>query len=321
MSVTTATLPAGTVDAPYAIALGATGGTLPYTWSLASGDLPAGLGLDQSSGVISGTLTTAGVSSFTVEVTDADGASATRAVAITVNPPLSITTLALPNGTVGVPYSSPVDATGGTLPYSWSVVAGALPDGLTISAAGVISGTPTTAGVSGFSTRVDDDAAAAATAALLIDVEPPVTITTTSLPAATVGVAYLASLTSIDGTPPYTWSLASGTLPAGLTIGAAGVISGTPTIAGTSPFTARRRRRRGFVRDEGPLDQRRQPAARHRHRESPSSDRRRPVLDGLERNRWCRVVFVVTRVGNAPGRIDRERGGCDLGDADDCRDA
>src|SRR5262249_51663839 len=66
------------------------------------------------------------------------------------------------------------------------------------------------------------------------------TITPTALPAGTVGVAYTATLTATGGTPPYTWSLASGTLPAGLgPLTAAGVISGTPTATGTSSFTVK----------------------------------------------------------------------------------
>src|SRR5262249_10843973 len=67
----------------------------------------------------------------------------------------------------------------------------------------------------------------------------PLTITTTALPGARVGVAYSATLTATGGTPPYTWSIASGTLPAGLTLTSAGVISGTPTAIGTSSFTVK----------------------------------------------------------------------------------
>ncbi len=238
LSVTTVTLPAATAHAPYAIALGATGGTLPYTWSLDTGTLPDGLTMG-GAGVISGTPGTAGVTDFVVKVTDDDGTSATQAVSITVNPPLSITTLALPDGTVGLPYSAAVTATGGTAPLAWSIPSGALPDGLTMDATGAISGTPTTAGHSAFSARVDDDAAADATAALTIDVKPPVAIATASLPAATVGTPYAATLNAVNGTTPYTWSIAVGALPAGLTVDAAGAISGTPTTAGTSTFTAR----------------------------------------------------------------------------------
>jgi Domain of unknown function (DUF4082)/Putative Ig domain len=66
----------------------------------------------------------------------------------------------------------------------------------------------------------------------------PLTITTTSLPDATAGVSYPATLAATGGTPPYTWSIASGTLPAGLTLApATGEISGTPTATGTSTFT------------------------------------------------------------------------------------
>src|SRR5262245_8012090 len=69
--------------------------------------------------------------------------------------------------------------------------------------------------------------------------QSPLTITTSALPGATAGVAYSATLTATGGTPPYTWSIASGTLPAGLTLTSGGVISGTPTATGTSSFTVK----------------------------------------------------------------------------------
>jgi len=67
----------------------------------------------------------------------------------------------------------------------------------------------------------------------------PLSITTASLPGGTVGVAYLATLTASGGTPAYTWSIASGSLPSGLSLANTGVISGTPTAAGTFIFTVR----------------------------------------------------------------------------------
>jgi large repetitive protein len=92
LALTFAPPPAGNVGAAYATTLTATGGLLPYTWSLSAGSLPPGLQLGAASGTISGTPTVAGTFSFTARVADAAGGTATRATSITVDPgPLSIT--------------------------------------------------------------------------------------------------------------------------------------------------------------------------------------------------------------------------------------
>src|SRR5204863_394156 len=106
---------------------GASGGTPPYSWSVATGSLPAGLNLS-TGGTISGTPSAAGSSSFTVRVTDSASASTTASLSITINPAaLGITTSALPAGTVGTAYSQTLGASGGSPPYSWAVATGSLP--------------------------------------------------------------------------------------------------------------------------------------------------------------------------------------------------
>ncbi len=238
VTVTTASLPAGSVGVTYTAILAASGGVSPYKWSVSSGTLPSGLTLS-SSGTISGTPTAGGSSTFTVQVADAEGtpATASKSLSITVQAALAVATTSLPVGTVGVAYSASLAATGGTSPYSWTILTGNLPVGLNLSVAGTISGTPSTTGTSTFTVQVSDSESTpqSATAQLRITVNT-VNITTQSMPSGTINVAYNATLTAVGGVTPYSWSL-SGNLPAGLSLSTAGVISGTPTATGTSTFT------------------------------------------------------------------------------------
>ena len=236
LQVTTTTLPPGNVATPYAVALTATGGELPWTWSIASGSLPDGLTVDLG-GIISGTPTVSGTFPFSAKVTDGVGATATKPLSITINPQLTITTAALPHGVAGVPYSATLASAGGTAPFVWSHASGTLPGGLSIGTDGVISGTPSVAGDFTFTARVDDAAASFATQPLLLTIDSPLSITTTSLPAATSGVAYSATVNASGGTTPYTWTPPASGLPNGITLGTDGTLSGTTTAVGTSTFT------------------------------------------------------------------------------------
>ncbi|MEK7866544.1 MAG: Ig domain-containing protein, partial [Planctomycetota bacterium] len=242
-SITTTTLPNGQVGAAYNQTLAASGGTPPYTWSLSAGSLPTGLTLAASTGLISGTPTATGAFSFTARVTDANSLSATRALSITIDAAtLNITTTSLPNGQVGAAYSRTLAATGGTTPYTWSLSSGSLPTGLALNAStGAITGTPTATGTSSFTVRANDSASRSDTQALSITIDAAtLNITTTSLASGQVNVAYSQTLAAAGGTTPYTWSLASGSLPTGLSLNAStGAITGTPTAAGTFNFTAR----------------------------------------------------------------------------------
>lgn len=164
-------------------------------------------------------------------------ASATFTLAVKAQP-ITITTVSVPNGVVGTTYSQSLAATGGAGGFTWSVTAGSLPSGLTLASSGTISGTPTATGTFNFTAQVKDSVGTTASQAYTVSIASPLTITTTSIPDATVGVAYTFTLQASGGTAPYTWSISSGTLPAGLTLNSStGVISGTPTTAGSSTIT------------------------------------------------------------------------------------
>lgn len=204
-----------------------------------------------ASGSVSARLTVAANSSqapriirYVVSATG-NGASVQRTVSVTeaaLIPPVVITANALPEGTTGTGYSANVVASGGTPPYSWTVVSGALPKGLSLSPSGTITGTPTGATHAVFTVQVTDASPSpqSTTAALSIDVvPPPLAVSRTSFPEGTTGAFYSTTLAATGGTPPYTWSIASGSLPAGLKLTAGGSISGTPTTGGTVSFTVR----------------------------------------------------------------------------------
>jgi hypothetical protein len=241
LTITTASLPAGSVQHGYSTTVTASGGVTPYTWS-ASG-LPNGLGINSSTGVISGTPTVSGTFPVTVTVTDSggesNGQSAQANYSLKINPQLIITTASLPAGSAQHVYSAVVAATGGATPYTWS--ASGLPNGLSInSSTGVISGTPTVSGSFPLTVTVTDSGGTGNTqstqANYSLTINALLTITTASLPSGTLSHAYSTTVTATGGATPYTWS-ATG-LPNNLTINSStGVISGTPTVSGTFPVT------------------------------------------------------------------------------------
>jgi hypothetical protein len=160
LSVTTTSLSQGQVSVAYTGTLSATGGTAPYSWTVKSGSLPAGLSLS-TAGAITGTPTAAGASTFVAQVTDSkSGSAASGNLSIAISGGmLTITTTTAPTGTVGTAYPSfQLAATGGVPPYTWAVASGSsLPAGLSLSTAGVVSGTPTASGAFSPSIAVTDE--------------------------------------------------------------------------------------------------------------------------------------------------------------------
>ncbi len=247
LTISTSTLAAATAGAAYSSSIAATGGTTPYSFS-ATG-LPAGFSIS-SSGTISGTPAQSAVGTAAVNVTVTDAGkpqqSASATLSLTVSTAtqtgLAITTTTLPSGTIGAPYTAPINVSGGSSPFSFSATG--LPSGLSIGGStGTISGTPQgPAGTATVSITVTDLKNGTANASLALTVSAAqsgtLAISTTSLPAATVGASYSGTVQAAGGTTPYTFN-ATG-LPSGFTINASsGSITGTPTQSeiGTASVT------------------------------------------------------------------------------------
>jgi hypothetical protein len=160
ITVNPATLPNGAVGTAYNQTLSASGGTAPYVFSISSGALPGGLLLNPATGAIIGTPTTAGTFTFTATATDASGCAGSRLYTISMSsagcPVVLLSPSTLPPGMVFTLYSQSITASGGTAPYTFTLASGALPPGLTLSAAGVISGAPVQNGIFNFTVRAAD---------------------------------------------------------------------------------------------------------------------------------------------------------------------
>ncbi|HYA24209.1 MAG TPA: Ig domain-containing protein, partial [Terriglobales bacterium] len=240
------------------------GGSIAIAASVANDSTNAGVtwSLGSSVGTLSSQTTTSVTyvapvaitanTTATITATSIANTSVTATVSVTINAVFGFESASLPIATVGIPYNGVIATDGATGPFTWIIISGSLPAGLTLSnsdtASVNITGTPTTTGTSSVTIQATDGAGTPISRTFTITVNPPpaLTITTTSLPGGTVNTPYPSSsspggftLQASFGTPPYTWSIVSGTgsLPAGLTLSSSGVISGTPTTVGTSSFT------------------------------------------------------------------------------------
>lgn len=243
------TLPGGYQGTAYPgatfTATGGTGLSYSWTWAAAGGSsIPAGLSLS-TAGVVSGTPTASGTFSIVVTVTDSASNTASATVSLTVEATLAIsTTSPLHGGSVNTAYSQTLAATGGSGTYSsWIVTTGApslAAINLSLSTAGVLSGTPTATGVATFTVQVTDSESHTATANFSVTVYAALTVTTATLPATNAGASYSQTLAAAGGSGAgYSWTATSSNLATyGLSLSTAGVVSGTPTQAGTATFTA-----------------------------------------------------------------------------------
>jgi len=251
-------LPGATTGTAYNQSFTAVGGTGAHSFSLSAGAFPTGLTL--SGNALSGTPSQSGTFNFSIVPSDGTPAGqggpftgAAVAYSITVTDPTVTITApaagALPAATTGTAYSQSFTAGGGNGAHTFSLGSGTLPPGLTLSASGVLSGTPNAAGTYNFDIAAVDSTPAgdggpfesAAVAYSLEVTDPTVTITGPSagvLPtAATTGVAYSQSFTASGGNGAHVFALSAGAFPTGLTLSPAGVLSGTPNVAGTFNFS------------------------------------------------------------------------------------
>jgi len=172
VQITTTSLPAGTTGSAYSATLSASGGDGTNTWDVSG--LPSGLSLTDDT--ISGTPDAAGTSTVTVSVLSGDGSSDSVDLELVVGAPVFVTTSSLDDGSTSAAYSATLAASGGTTPYTWSIVTGSLPAGLTLGG-DTISGTPTTAGTSTFTVQVTDSIGRTDTAELSITTTQSLTST------------------------------------------------------------------------------------------------------------------------------------------------
>ena len=217
-------------------------GTPPYTF--AATGLPAGLTINPASGVISGTPAAVGPSAVSVVLTDTAGQTATQAITLTViNPKLALVCDFSALATQGTAYSTTCNTSGGTAPYSYSLLSGALPAGLNLDpSSGAVTGTPTIGGYVSFTLQVTDASALVAQQSVAFLVTPTaLTILSTTLPAPNASLPYAVDVLTAGGTPPYTYSISSGALPAGLqldpNVGAITPLAGGTLATGPYSFT------------------------------------------------------------------------------------
>jgi hypothetical protein len=234
-------LAAATQGTAYSQTLTATGGTGTPSFAVSTGTLPTGLTLT-TTGVLSGTPTAIGSSTFTVKAT-AGGCEGTIDYTLTVNPPacptITVDPATLAAATQGAAYSQTLTATGGTGTPTFAVTTGTLPAGLALSAAGVLSGTPTTVGSSTFTvTATVGDCTGAKVYTLVVAICPVIGVSPDVIPSVSANDSYSQTLTATGGTSPYTFAVSGGALPIGLTLNSSsGILAGASSVEGSASFT------------------------------------------------------------------------------------
>ncbi|HMX28055.1 MAG TPA: S8 family serine peptidase, partial [Blastocatellia bacterium] len=239
VTVNPANLPGGTVGTAYNQSVSATPAAT-YSYNVSSGALPTGLTLNAATGAITGTPSAAGSFSFTITAASS-GCTGSRSYTIVIGcSAISFTTAsALPAGNAGLAYSQTL-AVSPAGSYTFSLVGGSLPAGLTLNpATGVISGIPSTTGTATFTVKAEVSSGCSPTQSFTLAINcPTVTVNPTTLPNGTAGAAYSQTISATPAGGNYTFTVTAGSLPTGLNLNpATGLLSGTPTANGTYNFT------------------------------------------------------------------------------------
>lgn len=242
----------GTIGVAYSGSAAAANGWTPYTWAIVSGAIPTGTTLNTSTGAITGTPSATGGFAYTLRVTDALSVTHSLSNTITIASAVALSGAA-PKGTIGVAYSFTPTRSGGWGPFTYSIVSGTLPPGVSLNAStGTISGTPTTANTYNFTVRCRDTGANGGSQddlalSIVIAAAPTFTL---NYGHGTVGKSYSGTVTASGGHAPLSYSHVAGTLPPGLGLSSStGSLTGTPTSNATYSFTIRVRDALGNIFD------------------------------------------------------------------------
>jgi hypothetical protein len=219
------------------------GGQGTITWSIFSGTLPTGLTFHTTTGILDGTPTQTGSFPLVIRATDSngctgDGATYTLVIACQT---ITVTNPGVSSGTAGTAFSQTFTQTGAIGGATFSLNSGSLPAGLTLSAAGLLSGTPTQTGSFPITVKATDGngcTGVGATYTLVIACQT-ITVTKPATTTGTIQVPFSQTFTQTGAIGGATFALNTGSLPAGLTLSTAGVLSGTPTVTGSFPITVK----------------------------------------------------------------------------------
>jgi hypothetical protein len=237
----------GTVGVPYSAALKALlqigpdqtqPPSSPVAWSITAGALPPGVGLGATDGVLSGTPTTVGPYTFTVQGsldaqrTDLETYTINVAQPLVISSPFSAGTS--PKSEIGVPLDLQLGVTGGTGTWTWALAGGSLPTGVALAADGSIAGKPKTSGRFPFTAHVTDTEGRSATLNATLTVAAKLSFKTLTVKAGKAGKLYSAKIATLGGVSPVKWKILQGTLPRGVRFDKKlAVFAGTPKRAGT----------------------------------------------------------------------------------------
>ena len=250
LAFASSSLPDGNIALPYSFFLQVQGGLSPYKFALTAGSLPPGMTLDPTRG-LQGTPTAPGTYNFTLQVSDSGTPTltASQAFTLTIDNNLVLPNRSLPDAVQNVPYLEQIQPAGGTPPYHFALGQNSsLPPGMSLdNSTGKVSGPPTTASqfTDFMQMTITDSSPNPATlnAMVSLNVQPPLSFQTSSLPDGVRSLNYFGSFSIVGGRAPYSIQVAAGAPPDGLTVasspsyGATFNITGSPAKDGTFQFT------------------------------------------------------------------------------------